>query len=201
MKKEKIILISFLALIIGCQNSAQEFLSGKDESLPSPPDGFCWVDLEEIGGACLKPKEWHFSKRFYDKEALYWLTKEELSPEGEFLTGLTIQVSRSVPERTGRDPSVYAMDHLTEYGKDIENLEVFPIVQLSGGFWRVGATFRKDMTVAGKARPFIIHKTIFANDTTGTLYVLTFGCPAEDWKPFLEMVRIISSDIVLNSAL
>ena len=54
--------------------------------------------------------------------------------------------------------------------------------ELAEGIKRCGVTIEQEMTARGTTQQYTVHYTIFANDTTGTLYIFTFGTPSDKWE-------------------
>lgn len=187
----------FLFVLLGCQHTPTPLSSEDPVDRPPPPEGYSWQKLEEIGGACLKPNGWFFSKDLSSSDAYFRITKEDTSDGSEFLTGLTIQIILSVPNKTDLLPSEVAEKHLQKYAEGSEIIEYFPPEKFPP-MTRTGATFKKELNIRGTKQSFMIHKTLFANDKTGTLYVFTFGAPEKDWDEALKIIQTINSQIFLN---
>lgn len=60
--------------------------------LPKAPVGFTWQEVPELKAAFLKPEGWFFKQENKNGTLAYFITQEDLAKNGEFATGLTINV-------------------------------------------------------------------------------------------------------------
>jgi hypothetical protein len=61
--------------------------------LPPLPSGFTWQEVPELKAAFLRPNDWFF-KREESKGTLAYFIQENIDVNGEFQTGLAINVFR-----------------------------------------------------------------------------------------------------------
>ena len=151
------------------------------------PKGFEWQPLAEIKGACLKPTGWYFSKVLKKDYIVYRLTREKVSADNQFLTGLSIHACQHVPQVKGMSPSQMAANQLREYARDKQVIEEYAPRQV-GAMIQSGGTYQREMTLMGQRQSFTIHMTMLANDSTGTLYIMVYGCPENQWGKFLNTI-------------
>lgn len=148
----------------------------KDVNLPTPPKGYKWAKCPEIKGAFLRPHGWHFKKSKQGSTLGFFITKENISKNGQFMTGLTVNVIPDIPKKQSMSPYEYARvyrettrksEKITqEWNKDM------------GPFRSVGFVFDKK----DKAGDFRVHNLLIANDNTGTLYLVMFEAPISEWN-------------------
>src|SRR5437588_4330869 len=62
--------------------------------LPPAPEGFTWQEIPELKAAFLKPNGWFFKREEQKGTLAYFITKEDIDKNGQFQTGLTINVFR-----------------------------------------------------------------------------------------------------------
>lgn len=93
------------------------------DKLVDAPEGYEWYVFEEGNTACLRPREWFVRTEVKGDTAAMFFSKEDIDKEGEFETGLTLNVVSRIQARTGRPPSQYARDYLDEF------LEKYPDAQ------------------------------------------------------------------------
>jgi len=161
------------------------------------PEGFSFQILKDIGGKVLKPKGWFFERIPMGKTMAYRITQDEPNKDGEFLTGLTINVILQVPESSGISPSAYAQRFISEKSESGDVIESFKPEKLES-MERSGVTVVREQKILGITQPFWIHYTIFANDKTGTLYIFVFGCPSKSLKDTLPTFQEMLSRIILH---
>ncbi len=91
----------FLLSIIVITAFAAHAIAEKPK-LPEPPDGFTWQWCEDVHAAFLRPKEWHFKHSKKNETHGYFITKEKIKDDdGEFTTGLTVNVIPGVGKKSG----------------------------------------------------------------------------------------------------
>lgn len=170
MKSIKIFLIALLLCIASINAIATE--------LPPPPEGYSWVRCNEIKGAFLMPMGWYFKKGQQGDTLGYFITKENIEENGEFLTGLTINVIPNIPKKSGMAPSDYAASFIKTA---VSEREVFkkPWLSRMGPFEGHGVVLLNRDYQKGD---YITHNLAIANDQTGTIYMIIFESPADSWN-------------------
>lgn len=142
--------------------------------LPTPPTGYTWKTIDEIQSAFLVPVSWHF-KEAKGKETLsYFITREDISEQGSFRTGLTINVARKGGDF---DPVGYAGAFVLKVVKENEVLEE-PFEAGGGKLKGYGCRVR----VAGEAGPLVLQYLVLGNAATGTLFIMYFESPESEWE-------------------
>jgi hypothetical protein len=184
--------LALAILVSGCQRP--EFSNGKE---PAPPKGYEWQEFKEVHAASLKPKNWHYSKVLLENHSIFRMTREKISANQEFLTGLTLHVFQDVPGVMEMEPSELAEKYLSEYAMDKQALEIF-VPKYSGNMIQSGGTYQTVMKLKGKSRTFKVHITALANDESGTMYMLVYACPASQWDKFLTTILTVGSDVMLD---
>jgi hypothetical protein len=190
MKRGILLGLALAIVVCGCRKA--EF-SGDSK----PPKGYVWQEFKEVHAACLKPKRWHYSKVMRENHSIFRLTRDKVSANHAFLTGLSLHVFKDVPAVMDLMPSEQAEKYLSEYAMDKQTLEVF-VPKYSGNMIQSGGTYKNRMYIKGKQRQFQIHITALANDNTGTLYMLVYACPAAQWEKFLDTIITVGSDVMLD---
>lgn len=177
----------------------QATIAGEKSKRPEAPKGFAWQGLEEVNGAVLVPDGWHFSKISTKGTLAYRVTKEKLDDDNDsFLTGLTINVVRDVPGKTKVKPSLYAVKYIRDYIKTAET-NGKPKVGKAGTLKRITCYFVKKLPKVSDETRFRIRVTTYANDETGTLYVMNFGTPEEDWEENFKIGKQLFNPILFDA--
>lgn len=153
--------------------------------LPQPPAGFRWEQATDIGGAFLVLNGWNFRQERQGDVLAYFATREDISKGGEFLVGLTINVT---PRLQGRDAVAYAKKFIQE----------FPIGKKLLKSWdaSMGPFVGQGCLVQDLDTTF--HTLMIANPKTNTLYFFMFEAPsrewADAWKIGERMVKLMLLD-------
>ena len=186
-----ILLAGFVELVAGQEPRVEK-------TRPEAPAGFRWQELEDIPGSfVLLPAGWHYWKAASKDSVAHRVTKED-PQDGPFLTGLTINVVRDVKKKTDLDPSLYAVHYVSEYMKGNKVLIKPDKILAVGPFQRISCQVEKPFAVRGKERLCHVRVVTYANDKTGTLYVVIFGAPVEEWDEAWKIGKQLFNPILLS---
>ncbi len=144
--------------------------------LPKPPKSFSWAKCEEIKGAFLKPKGWHFKKGEKGSTQGYFITKENIDQKGSFETGLTVNVTKETSKKMNMTPHQYALKFWATAKKEHKFIEEW--AKDMGPFKSLGFVYEK---AEGKKK-YKYHNLLIANEETGTLYLIIFEAPSKSWE-------------------
>jgi len=153
----------------------------KETEQPAAPGGYSWYSVPNVGVSILKPDGWHTHKPMVSKAVIVLKISRE-TPEKGFHTGLTVNIVCDVEKKSNVKPTLYATHFIEQKRNAGRVIETFDLVELERGMKRCGVTLEQEMTVMGVTQQYTVHHTLFANDATGTLYVLTFGTPSPKWE-------------------
>ncbi len=138
--------------------------------LPSPPPGFTWQEIPELKAAILRPNGWFFKREEGKGTLAYFITKENIENNGQFQTGLTLNVFRLKKESAvekGRN-FIYQLanrQHGEKWAREV------------GPFKEFGC-LTKDTEPGGTS---VVQTLMVANPKTNTLYLLIFESPESEW--------------------
>lgn len=142
--------------------------------LPPAPAGYLWRSIEDIQSAFLVPASWHFKEVRAKGTRSFFITRENIDERGGFETGLTINFVQKGDEF---DPVAYAAALVLEVVEHNEVLEE-PFEAGGGTLKGYGCRVR---TVTG-AGPLIMQHLVIGNAKTGSLFVMFFESPEEEWE-------------------
>lgn len=155
--------------------------------LPTPPPGFTWQEVPELKAAFLRPTGWFFKREEQKGTLAYFITEEDIAKNGEFQTGLTVNVFH-----LKKDPAV---DRAKDMIDQLAN-------QKHGEKWsREFGPFRefgldcKDTDATGTA---VIHYLTVANPKTNTLYLFIFESPEASWNEAWKFGKQIMDNLALD---
>ncbi|HUM14904.1 MAG TPA: hypothetical protein VL086_04375 [Candidatus Nitrosotalea sp.] len=140
--------------------------------LPAPPGGFSWREVPEIKAAFLVPSGWQFRRQTQGSTLAIFITPEGFDKDGQFSTGLTINVLRNAKPGTTVE---YAHGFIARLAADKRTGEVW--ARQFGPMKAYGCRF-KTQTGVGTS---IVHTLMVANPKTGTLYLFGFEAPVAGW--------------------
>jgi hypothetical protein len=163
--------------------------------LPKSPDNFSWVEAEEIKGAFLRPNGWHFKKAKQGDVQGYFITKEDIEVSGNFVTGTTINVATAIPKKTGKSASEFAYSYIGQ-AADSGSIQKRPWNRSMGPFNSYGVvTLNRDR----KSGDYITHHLAIANGQTGTVYLVVFESPSDEWESAWAIGEEILSKLYIDS--
>jgi hypothetical protein len=155
--------------------------------LPPPPTGFTWQEIPELKAAILRPDGWFFRREQNKGTLAYFITKENIEKNGEFQTGLTVNVFR------------LKKDTAVEKGKDfIEQLATKKHgekwTREVGPFKEFGCLTR-DTDSSGTT---VVQTLMVANPKTNTLYLLIFESPESEWDSAWKIGKQILDTLAID---
>lgn len=161
----------------------------------APPVGFRWQLLPEVNGALLLPYAWNYKAETGRDGQAYFLTREKIVGNGQFKTGLSLNVVRQMTVRTKQSAGAYAQAFSARTGRGAGQQVLSQETKTQGPLRLFGVRYR---VATGAAGPKIIQQWAIANGTTDTFYLLLFESPEQDWpqawKLGEEMIRQLRLD-------
>jgi hypothetical protein len=146
-----------------------------DDPPMTPPKGYTWANCPSIKAAFLKPDGWYFKSTKQGDTQGFFISKEKIEAGGGYTTGLAVNVIPDIPKKKSVAPSAYARQFRESARKNVTFTKEWD--KDMGPFKSVGFVYTKK----DKAGSFTVHNLLIANDKTGTMYLVTFEAPAEEW--------------------
>jgi hypothetical protein len=155
--------------------------------VPPPPPGFTWQEIPELKAAFLKPNGWFFKREEQKGTLAYFITKEDIDKNGQFQTGLTINVFRlkkdsAVERGKSMIDQIAATKHGNKWAQD------------AGPFREFGCLTR-DTDPSGTS---VVHTLTVANPKTNTLYLFVFESPESDWDAAWKTGKQIMDTLAID---
>jgi len=155
--------------------------------LPKAPSGFTWQEVPELKAAFLKPNGWFFKQENNKGTMAYFITQEDLAKNGEFATGLTINVfhlkGSSAVERGKALIDQMASQH-----------HVKTQARAFGPFQEFGCEL-KDTDATGTIE---MQALTVANPKTNTLYLFIFESPLTSWDAAWKLGQQIMDMLAID---
>lgn len=124
-----------------------------------------------------------------------FVTKEDISVQKHYTTGLSVDAIKEVPQRTSRKPSEYALALITQVSKMHEHGE---IEQSTVGPLRNAASFFRSKAPDGQ---MVVQYTVASgNDQTGTVFVVTFESPETEWQEAWKIGKALLQTLSLDES-
>lgn len=162
---------------------------------PPAPAGYQWQECPEIKGALLRPDNWYFRKEVSADTIAYFISEENTRTDGEFFTGFSMNVLKGVDRIMGAPPSRYAEELVAEAARS-SHVRKKPWIRRMGPFVSHAVIVTTPDIVKGD---FVTHMLAIANDTTGTMYLVTFESPVEDWQEASQIAEPMLKHIGIDS--
>jgi predicted nucleotidyltransferase len=169
--------LTVMLLFLGVSSVAGN--ASLQQELPAAPEGFSWQKLDEIRGAALLPKGWHFKKEQKKGTLAYFITREDIDKVGEYETGLTIQVFRQPQPNTAEE---LAGAIIGDYKEKKELLKAWKTSAGIMNGWGYEARIKSpDGAVT------MVHGVILSNPNTKTFYLMIFESSEAKWESALKI--------------
>jgi hypothetical protein len=94
-----------------------------DESVAAPkdipaPEGFVNQVLEPTGGRIFRPKDWHYMEGHRGPVYLWTISEEDTTKDGNYTTGVRIQMFAEVKKGTGKTAKEFIVDFMESKVKE-----------------------------------------------------------------------------------
>jgi len=147
--------------------------------LPNPPEGFDWGSMPNANAAFLKPHGWFEMNKSTKDAVTYAISKEQVKGSEEFETGLTVIAVKDMVSKINMPLIQYSLEMLMAVKADSNNTIIEQDITKQGPF---DSVFIKYQNNPSGLKPIIIHKTIIYNEKTGSLYIVIFEAPENEWE-------------------
>lgn len=159
-------------------------------SLPKAPAGYTWYECKNMKSHFLKPTGWYTKEETKVDTQACFITKEMIVPGGMFQTGLTVNAVPNIPKKTGGSASKYAEAFFTKAKQTMKTSEVKIATQGPFKVWSA-ALYPTNNDI-------VIYQMVAANDTTGSIYVITFESPTDQWEEASKVGETIIMNMAMN---
>ena len=166
-----------------------------ETALPESPDGFSWVRMPKAMAAFLKPDGWFQKNKSTEDAVTYVIAKEDVTKNNYFDTGLTVIAIEDLHKKSGVVPFLLALAMADEIEKDSDN-KVLDIEELSQGpFNSFGVKYENH---PANMPAIVVHKVFISNDSTGSLYIVNFEAPKDEWDEAWKMGEVMLKKYLID---
>jgi hypothetical protein len=146
------------------------------EDPPEIPADYEWYTFEEGDTACPHPRGWFVKTESRGDTSAMFFSKENIDEQGEFKTGLTLNVVRGIKAKTGQPPSGYAraiLDALVAQFPDAERVENSEQHGMPG----IGLKYVDDR----RQPTIVVYNFFLADDGNDVLRFFILESPQTEW--------------------
>jgi hypothetical protein len=165
---------------------------GKENASPTAPDpasvrrDFGFMKVEIPSGWFVRVEERNGTKAVF-------VTKEDISVQKQYTTGLSVNMMTNVPQRTSKKPSEYALALITQMTQKYENRR---IEQSSSGPLKSSSSFLRSKGPDGQVT--VQYTIASGNDRTGTVFVVIFESPEAEWNEAWKIGQALLRTLSIN---
>lgn len=167
----------------------------EDIDLPNPPAGFTWVSMPEARAVFLKPDEWYEINKGTKDAITYAISKEQITESEQFETGLTMIAAKDIAAKVKMSPYRYALELVLAIGKDSDNSVIKQSSKKQGPFDSLFIQYENSPNVL---KPIIVHKMFIANEKTGSLYIVIFEAPKDEWDDAWKVGEVMLNKYLID---
>ena len=161
-----------------------------------PTEGYTWQLLPVIDAKILMPKDWHLLVETNDKVDAMFLSREDISDGGMFLTGLTINAVRRAGVWSGRSVDEFAR-------REDQLIYKIPGVKIDdrwtsdqSGIKQYGVRYR---TWDSAGTEYTAMRLSIVNEQSRSVYFLTFESLGREWPESEKIGQTMIESLRLNS--
>jgi len=162
-----------------------------EDSDDTSPDGYEWTFCSNIQLRLLKPKSWYKTEETAGSTEACFITKESFEGNGQFITGLSINMVKDVELTTGLAPLEYVFNFITQLNKIYSGNGVIPI--------KNGEDFEGYSTLVtinkGSDSINSIYRALASRDSDN-IYIYWYEGPEDEWDD-----SSLTGDMILDSIL
>lgn len=165
-----------------------------EPALSDAPEGYTWWLCPQTKTALRKPDGWHTKVTVVDGLFGYFISKEDIDELGEFTTGLTVNVTPQADQRYKTEVGELVgltIGRAADAGEVLE--DPWPTVSEPLVAYSI-VVKHKD---AGKG-DFVTYRMAIGNVETGTLYIIIFEAPANEWEQAWKLGKPIIEQLILS---
>lgn len=164
--------------------------------LGNPPNGYQWQSIPEVNIAALVPKGWHFKKETKENVVAFFITRDRIVEDEEFLTGFSANIILMKESSKVEELNAFARSLLKELigSEQIEILEQpmeYPVKNSDA------KSFTMTYEVKSPAGPIISHLSLSVDAINKRIYHHTFESPRSDWEKMQEYGKVIMNHIAI----
>lgn len=184
MKQELALSVILLFTPVACSGQP-------DDSLPP---GYKWGDCHNITASLPTPEGWYIKEENRGNTNACFITREEITSESSFQTGLSINTIPHTAAKMGRKPTEVAREYARKAngGKD------------QGVKEKTQEDFKSFRSIASIyefpqfGKSISIQTTAIANDRADLTYIITFESPENEWDWAKQIGEIMVDRARLN---
>lgn len=160
------------------------------------PEGYVLQILDGTDGRIAMPQNWHYTNGGTN-DGWLWTFSAEKMKEGEYETGLRIQMIMDVEARTHQSREAFAKRFIEQKRRSVKVLAECPVVEF-GTFARRCIEVLEDVPGRSGLRRFHVLYSVMWLKPMDIVAVSTFGSPETKWDSVAEISRVMSSFVLIG---
>lgn len=164
--------------------------------LPSAPERFSWVAIDDIDAFFLRPDGWHFTHSQAKLRGSFVISREPSDIDFRFETGLSGYVVNNLGKMNGRLVSEQIDEYIHNLGSQdsLDILTTTPITRMA--YRGIGVRFHD----RSNEKSIINHRLYLANDRTDTLFIINFESPEAIWSTTWPIGETLVTHFILDAS-
>lgn len=151
------------------------------------PKNFTLKEIPEVKAEFLMPDGWFYKQEVKGGTFAFFITKEDIAKDGEFYTGLSVNITPPLKENNSLD---YAKAYAAGLMDQAKMLDIFRLQ--FGSFEGFGL----QLQIFYKKKNYNIrsYHIVLANKKNNSVYIITFESPEKEWpKAWLTGQKILNN--------
>jgi hypothetical protein len=160
------------------------------------PEGYVLQVLGGTDGRIAMPKAWHYTNGGTETGWLWTFSAEEMK-DGQYETGLRIQMIMDVERRTNQSKDAFAKNFIEQKRKSLKVIKECPVEDF-GTFKRQCIEVLESIQSPSGVRRFHILYSVMWLQQMDVVAVSTFGAPEDEWDSVADISKIMSEFVLIG---
>jgi hypothetical protein len=163
-----------------------------DDKQQTSPQGYEWVNCEQMTAQFLKPDDWYFLEESNQDSTACFLTQQKITEEAPyFTTGLSINAVQNATQQLPLPPEQFISSLLDEVSTAFDEVSPQSTLQEEGS-----PLYGKASTMS--TPEFTVYYLHYWNQETDTVYLLSFESPTSEWEEAWNTATPIFETLGIN---
>ena len=151
-----------------------------------------WISAGLGESEFLKPRGWFVKIEYGKTNYALFISKEEIKNGSEFKTGLSLNYNSRIIQKTGSEPTEYAIRWISELATKMNK----KIIKKP---WRFKIEDIEGFAIQVNDKIKTMHYLLLANNSNNSLYIIFFESPPDEWQDAWKIGNVILNNIRLDT--